>query len=87
MPNRCTYLHFQKLTPESTLEEIWYGIRELHQIGAHIRCTYLRFQKPGGTQSESFSTRPKRSSTQKLFHVRHSTQQLHHKQDDLVDWD
>jgi hypothetical protein len=56
MPNRCTYLHFQKLTPESTLEEIWYGIRELHQIGAHIRCTYLRFQKPGGTQSESFST-------------------------------
>jgi hypothetical protein len=41
-----TYLHFQKLTPESTLEEIWYGSQRLHLIGAPIQCTYLCFQKP-----------------------------------------
>jgi hypothetical protein len=35
-PNRCTYPHFQKLTPESTLEEIWYGSRGQHLIGAPI---------------------------------------------------
>jgi hypothetical protein len=40
-----TYLRFQKLTPKTTLEEIWYGSRGLHLIGAHIRCTYLCFQK------------------------------------------
>jgi hypothetical protein len=31
-----TYPHFQKLTPKSILEEIWYGSRGLHIIGAPI---------------------------------------------------
>jgi hypothetical protein len=35
-PNRCTYSCFQKLTPESTLEEVCYGRRGLHLIGAPI---------------------------------------------------
>jgi hypothetical protein len=35
-PIRCTYLHFQDLTPESILEEIWYGSRGLHLLGAPI---------------------------------------------------
>jgi hypothetical protein len=29
-PIRCTYSYFQDLSPESILEEIWYGSRELH---------------------------------------------------------
>jgi hypothetical protein len=36
-PNRCTYPHFEKLTPESTLEETWYGSEGLHLIGAPIQ--------------------------------------------------
>jgi hypothetical protein len=38
-PNRFTYPHFQKLTPESTLEEIWYGSRGIYLIGAPI-CVF-----------------------------------------------
>jgi hypothetical protein len=32
----CTSFHFQTLTPESILEEIWYGSRGLHLIAAPI---------------------------------------------------
>jgi hypothetical protein len=35
-PIRGTYLRFQDLTPESIFEEIWYGSRGLHLIGAPI---------------------------------------------------
>jgi hypothetical protein len=35
-PIWCTYLHFEKMTPESTLEDIWYRSRGLHLIGAPI---------------------------------------------------
>jgi hypothetical protein len=35
-PIRCTYSYFQDLTPESILEEIWYGSRELQLLGAPI---------------------------------------------------
>jgi hypothetical protein len=31
------------------------------------RCTYLHFQKLGGTQSEPFSTRPEPNSTQQVI--------------------
>jgi hypothetical protein len=31
-----TYPHFQKLTPESILEETWYGSQGLHITGAPI---------------------------------------------------
>jgi hypothetical protein len=50
-----------------------------------IQCTYLHFQKPGGTRSEPFSTQPELSSTHELFEVGRSTRLLHHKQEDLVD--
>jgi hypothetical protein len=55
---------FHDLIPKSILEEIWYESRGLHLIGAPIWCTFLRFQKLGGTRSESFSTRPERNITQ-----------------------
>jgi hypothetical protein len=56
-PNWCTYpvdlsMFLQDLTPESFLEEIWYGSQGLHLIGA----TIYNFQKGklGETRSELF---------------------------------
>jgi hypothetical protein len=56
----CTYPHFQDLTPESIIEEIWYGGRGINLIGAPIRI----FKRLGGTRSKSFSTRLEPNSTQ-----------------------
>jgi hypothetical protein len=78
-------MFFQDLTLESILEEIWYGSWRLHLIGEPIRCTYLPFQKLGGTQLEPFSTRPEPNSTQQVIpsQMKHSTTSS--KQEDLVD--
>jgi hypothetical protein len=44
----------QSLTPESILEEIWYGSQGLHLLGAPI-CVFKGLEE---TLSESSKTRP-----------------------------
>jgi hypothetical protein len=80
-------MFFQDLTPESILEEIWYGSQGLHLIGAPIRCTYPRFVEKNLVRlgQSHFSTQPEPNSTQQVIPgwMEHSATSL--KQDDLVD--
>jgi hypothetical protein len=47
--------YWLNLTPESILEEIWYGSLGLHLIDAPIRCTNSHFKKltPESTLEET----------------------------------
>jgi hypothetical protein len=71
-----TYLHFQDLTPKSILEVIWYVSRGLHLIGARVRCTFLRFQRPVGLDQSHLALDQSQIALNTLFQVGQSTQQL-----------
>jgi hypothetical protein len=60
------YLHFQNLTPESILEEIWYGSRRLHLIGAPI---YI-FRNLVGLSQSHLALDQSQIALNKLFQVR-----------------
>jgi hypothetical protein len=71
-PNRCTYLHFQDMTPESILEEIWYGSQGLHLIAAPI---YV-FRNLVGLGQSHLGLDQSQIALNKLFQVGQSTRKL-----------
>jgi hypothetical protein len=71
-PNRCTYLHFQDLTPKSILEKIWYGSQGLHLIGAPI-CV---FKNLVGLGQSHLALNQSQIALNKLFQVGQSPRQL-----------
>jgi hypothetical protein len=75
---------FQDLTPESILEEIWYGSRGPHLIGAPI-CVFRKKKNFVRLNQSRFSTRPELNNTQQVIssQTEHSATSL--KQEDLVD--
>jgi hypothetical protein len=70
----------QSLTPESILEEIWYGSQGLHLLGAPI-CVFKGLEE---TLSESSKTRPE-SGKFVLGREEHSATSL--QQEDQDHWD
>jgi hypothetical protein len=71
-PIRCTYLHFQDMTPESILEEIWYGSQGLHLIAAPI-CV---FRNLVGLGQSHLGLDQSQIALNKLFQVGQSTRKL-----------
>jgi hypothetical protein len=80
-------MFFQDLTPESILEEIWYGSWGLHLIRAPIRCTYLRFSKKNLVRLDQsyFSTQLEPNNTQQVIPCQMEHSATSPKQEDLVD--
>jgi hypothetical protein len=75
---------FQDLTPESILEEIWYGSQGLHLIGAPI-CVFLKKKNLVRLGQSHFSTRPEPNNTQQVIPSWMEHLATSPKQEDLVD--